>query len=314
MKKNYKGINIILSMSIWCCSVGFVSAQAGQTGVGTRNPKGALHVDGAKDNDATAPTAPTATQAANDVIVDKTTGFMGVGVLAPTVPLDMRSTVNTDNAVGLGTTTMTAAVAAAGAVRYDEVNVPVGAKIEVSDGSVWNKIYIPPVKAVVVARKISTKAIGTTATTIDDWSEVYDLSNSFTPTTGVFVAPRAGTYTFLLTFNLVSTEINDGTRVESQFYRTSGTPAVLATVYKTFGHSMNGEPEDGPATPAGARNRNTQAGGSSTVTLTLGLNDTVETRLLHNLTTGNINLRVTTNAADPANPDDGFNNLTIIEH
>ncbi|WP_144282070.1 hypothetical protein [Chryseobacterium echinoideorum] len=308
MKNKYKGINTILAMSIWCCSVGLVSAQTGQTGVGTRNPQGALHVDGAKDNDATAPTAPTATQAANDVIVDKTTGFIGVGVSAPTIPLDMRSTVNTDNALGIGTTTMTAAAAAAGAVRYDEVNVPVGAKIEVSDGSVWNKLYVAPQKAVVVARKISTKAIGTSATVIDGWNEIYDLSNSFTPATGVFMAPRAGTYTFLLTFNLVNTVIADATRVESQFYKTSGTPAILARVYKTFAQSMTGTPDDANAS------KQTQAGGSSTVTLTLAQGDTVVPRLLHNLTGGNINLRVTTNSSDPANPDDGFNNLTIIEH
>lgn len=302
MKNIHKGINTILAMSVLYCSVGLGYAQT-QTGIGTRNPLGALHVDGAKDNAAT----PTAGQLANDVIVNATTGFVGVGVLAPTVPLDMRS-AGVDNAIGIGTTTMTAVAAAAGAVRYDEVNVPVGAKIEVSDGSVWNKIYIAPVKAVVVARKITGLSVGTSATNINDWSEVRDTSNSFTPGTGVFVAPRTGTYTFLLTFNFVSTVINDGSRVESQFYRTSGTPAILASVYKTFGQSMTGTSNDANST------RFTQAGGSSTVTLTLNQNDAVVPRVLHNLTSGNIPLRVTTNASDPANPDDGFNNLTIIEH
>lgn len=311
MKKNYKGINIILAMSILCCSVGLVSAQAGQTGVGTRNPKGALHVDGAKDNDSTAPTAPTTTQAANDVIVDKTTGFMGVGVLAPTVPLDMRSTVNTDNALGLGTTTMTAAAAAAGAVRYDEVNVPVGAKIEYSDGSVWNKLYVAPKKAVVVARQNSGQNIGTSADDIINWTLDSQANNvGFAPITGVFTAPRDGKYTFLFTFNLAPTMIDDGTRVESQFYRTSGTPAVLARVYKTFGHSMNNETEDGPS---GFRMKDTQAGGSSTATFTLTQGTTVTVKMLHNLTGGNIPLRVPNNSL-PDNPDAGFNSLTIIEH
>lgn len=305
MKNKYKGINTILAMSMLYCSVGLGYAQT-QTGIGTRDPKGALHVDGAKDNAAT----PTAAQLTNDVIINTNSGFMGVGVLTPTVPLDMRS-AGTENAIGIGTTTMTAVAADEGAVRYDEINVPVGAKMEVSDGLVWNKIYIPPVKAVVVARKVSGQNIGTSATPITGWAEVRDMSNSFTPGTGVFEAPRSGTYTFLLTFNLVGAMINDGSLVESQFYRTSGTPAILARVYKTFGHSMNNDTEDGPA---GFRTKNTQAGGSSTVTLSLNQGDTVVPRLLHNLTGGDIALRVTTDSSDPANPNDGFNNLTIIEH
>jgi hypothetical protein len=311
MKKNYKGINIILAMSILCCSVGLVSAQAGQTGVGTRNPKGALHVDGAKDNDVTAPTAPTATQAANDVIVDKATGFIGVGVLAPVVPLDLRSIVNTDNALGLGTTTMTAATAAAGAVRYDETSTPVGAKIEVSDGTVWNKLYVAPQKAVVVARKVSGQNIGNSATKIIDWAEVRDMSSSFDPTLGEFMAPRDGIYTFLLTFNFAGVMIDNGTRVESQFFNESSN-TILARVYKTFGHSMNNEGEDGPTT---FRIKDTQAGGSSTATFFLSKDAKVSVRLLHNLITGNVGLRVmTSDFSNPANPDAGFNNLTIIEH
>ncbi len=276
-----------------------------QTGVGTRNPQGPLHIDGAKDNAATV----TAGQAANDVIVTNS-GFMGVGVLNPAVKLDMRS-AGTENALGLGTTTMTAAAAEEGAVRYDVTSVPAGPKIEVSDGVVWNKVYVAPQKAVVVARKISGQNIGTSATTIANWYEDRDMSSSFDPISGEFMAPRTGTYTFLLTFNLLGTVINDGSRVESQFYRTSGTPAVLASVYKTFGHSMNNETEDGPV---GFRTKDTQAGGSSTVTLTLNQGDVVVTRLLHTLTGGNIGLRVTTDPTDPANPHDGFNNLTIIEH
>lgn len=285
----------------------FTSTSYAQTGIGTRNPQGPLHIDGAKDNATTG--APSDTQVANDVIITNA-GFVGVGLISPSVKLDMRST-GAENAIGLGTTTMTASAAGAGATRYDVTSTPVGPKIEVSDGSVWSKVYVGPQKAVVVARKIATQNIGTSATTITNWSEVRDMSNSFDPTTGIFTAPRSGTYTFLLTYNLNGVVINDGSRVESQFYRTSGTAAVLASVYKTFGHSMNNETEDGPS---GFRTKSTQAGGSSTVTLTLNAVDTIVTRLLHNLTSGNISMRVTSNASDPPNPNDGFNNLTIIEH
>jgi len=303
MKQMNKGIHTLLMLSVLYWSVGLTYAQ---TGIGTRDPQGALHIDGGKDNAATI----TAAQAANDVIIDKTTGFMGVGVLPAQikVKLDMRS-AGTENALGLSTTTMTAAAAAAGAVRYDETSAPVGPKIEVSDGSVWNKVYIAPQKAVIVVRKVQSQSITqNTATTITNWNEVRDMSNSFNPTTGEFTAPRDGTYTFLLTFNFVSTVINDGSRVESQFYNT-GTGTVLASVYKTFGQSMTGTADDANST------RTTQAGGSSTVTLTLTAGTKVVARLLHNLvTSGSVALRVTTNSSDPSNPDDGFNNLTIIEH
>lgn len=276
-----------------------------QIGIGTSSPQGILHVDGAKDNPASGTLTPA--QISNDVIVNKATGFIGAGVLNPQVQLDIRS-AGSENALGLGTTTMSAATAGAGATRYDVNSVPVGAKIEVSDGVAWNKAYIAPQKAVVVLRKVSSQSIPTaTATTIINWSEVRDMSNSFDPTSGEFTAPRDGTYTFLLTFNFNGAVITDGSRVESQFYSPT-TSTVLASVYKTFGQSMTGTSDDANST------RSTQAGGSSTVTLTLTAGTKVSVRLYQNLTSGSIPLRVTSNASDPANPDDGFNNLTIIEH
>ncbi|WET50571.1 hypothetical protein PYS58_05425 [Chryseobacterium indologenes] len=277
-----------------------------QVGIGTSNPQGALHIDGAKDNAATGD--PSLMQVSNDIIINKTTGFIGAGVLNPMVKLDMRS-AGSENALGLNTTTMTAVEAGAGAVRYDVANIPVGAKIEVSDGVVWHKAYVAPQKAVVVARKITSQSITQgTATNINNWNLVRDMSNSFDASSGIFTAPRDGTYTFLLTFNFNGAVINDGSRVESQFYNTS-TNTTLASVYKTFGQSMTGTPDDANST------RSTQAGGSSTVTLTLLAGTKVATRLWHNLvSSGSVALRVTTNATDPTNPDDGFNNLTIIEH
>lgn len=286
-----------------CCFL--INALNGQVGMGTNNPQGILHVDGAKDNSASG--APTATQVSNDFIVNKTTGFIGAGVLNPQVQFDIRS-AGTENALGLGTTTMSAATAGAGATRYDVNNIPVGAKIEVSDGAVWHKAYIAPQKAVIVVRKIVSQSIpSASATTIINWNEVRDMSNSFDPSSGEFTAPRNGTYTFLLTFNFNGAVISDGSRVESQFYNPT-TSTVLASVYKTFGQSMTGTADDANST------RSTQAGGSSTVTLTLTAGTKVSVRLYQNLTSGSIPLRVTTDSSNPANPDDGFNNLTIIEH
>ncbi|PWN68847.1 hypothetical protein C1631_012235 [Chryseobacterium phosphatilyticum] len=301
MKKKIHFLMLILGVFYPC--IDLVNAQIG---IGTSNPQGALHVDAAKDNPSSGTLS--AEQVSNDVLVSKTTGFVGVGVLTPLVKLDMRS-LGTENALGLSTTTMTAVDAGAGAVRYDVVNVPAGPKIEVSDGSVWHKAYIAPQKVVIVARKVSSQSITQgAATNINNWNVVRDMSSSFDGTSGVFTAPRDGTYTFLLTFNFNGAVINDGTRVESQFYNTT-TNTVLASVYKTFGQSMTGTADDANST------RSTQAGGSSTVTLTLAAGTKVVTRLWHNLiSSGSIALRVTTNPTDPTNPDDGFNNLTIIEH
>lgn len=302
IKQIHKGINKRLILSIFYCCSGFIYAQIG---IGTENPKGALHVDGARDNASVG--TPTGSQVANDLIISKANGFIGIGVLNPIVKLDMRSS-DTENALGLGTTTMAASAAGAGAVRYDVASIPVGAKIEVSDGSVWNKAYVAPQKAVVVVRKITAQSIPqNSATTITNWNVIRDMSNSFVPGTGEFTAPRDGTYTFLLTYNFTGTVINDASRVESQFYNPV-TGNILASVYKTFGQSMTGTADDANSI------RSTQAGGSSTVTLTLTAGTKVVTRLYQNLSSGAVSLRVTSNSSDPANPDDGFNNLTIIEH
>lgn len=287
----------------------FTSFNYAQTGIGTRNPQGSLHVDGAKDNPATG--APNAAQVANDLIVNTTTGFVGIGVLAPKVPLDMRS-AGTENALGLGTTTMTADAADAGAVRYDAASpAGTGPAIDVSDNSTWKRVYVAPQKAVVVARKVSGILIAPAGTDIINWTEVRDMSGSFEEGSGVFTAPRDGVYTFLLTYNFVGATISNGSRVESQFVdATTGT--VLGSVYKTFGQSMTGSTATGED---GGAERPTQAGGSSTVTLRLNANTKVKAKLLHSLTGGNLGLRVmTTDFSNPANPDAGFNNLTIIEH
>lgn len=293
---------ILMVIITYCC----IFWSNAQVGIGTSTPLGILHIDGAKDNPING--TPSVLQVANDVIINKTSGFIGVGVLNPQVKLDLRS-VASENSIGLSTTNIAASVAGAGAVRYDVVNAPVGPKIEVSDGTVWHKAYIAPQKAVVVARKVTNQSIPpANATNIGTWSVVRDMSNSFDATSGIFTAPREGTYTFLLTFNFNGVVINDGSRVESQFFNTT-TNTVLASVYKTFGQSMTGSNDDANATRA------TQAGGASTVTLTLTAGTKIVPRLWHNLvSSGSVSLRVSSNLLDPANPDDGFNNLTIIEH
>ena len=270
------------------------TAVMAQTGINTRNPIGVLHVDGAKDNPVTG--APAAAQAQNDFIVTNT-GFIGVGVINPLVKLDLRSLEGLNNAIGVGQTTMTAADAGMGALRYYHTANPVviNSQLQTSDGVVWTSTYLPPIKAVVVARMASAFTVNRTANVnITGWDEVRDMADNFDPSTGVFTAPRDGVYTFLLTFNFVTGSIEAGSRVEVQFVNGAGT--VLGKSYKTFGKS----------------HRPTQAGGSATVTLQLSAGATVRPRMWHNITaSGGRALRI---HADYSSPNGGFNNLTVIEH
>jgi hypothetical protein len=257
-----------------------------QIGISTSNPLGILHVDGAKDNTASA----TPAQISNDLIITNT-GFIGAGVSNPIVKLDMRS-AGLQNAVGLGSTTMTASAAGAGAVRYE----PTQAKFQVSDGNVWEAAIILPTKAVVVARLTSPFSVPyNTDVNITGWDEIRDLSNSFDPVTGIFTAPRTGVYTFLMTYNFVSGSIVNSSEVTSQFYSPT-TAAILARSYKTFARS----------------NEDAQVGGSATITVSLTANQTVRPQLNQNITgSGPISLRAN---ADWTHPDAGFNNMTIIEN
>jgi hypothetical protein len=257
-----------------------------QIGISTSNPLGILHVDGAKDNTASA----TPAQISNDLIITNT-GFIGAGVSNPVVKLDMRS-AGLQNAVGLGSTTMTASAAGAGAVRYE----PTQAKFQVSDGNVWEAAIILPTKAVVVARLTSPFSVPyNTDVNITGWDEIRDLSNSFDPVTGIFTAPRTGVYTFLMTYNFVSGSIVNSSEVTSQFYSPT-TAAILARSYKTFARS----------------NEDAQVGGSATITVSLTANQTVRPQLNQNITgSGPRALRAN---ADWTHPDAGFNNMTIIEN
>jgi hypothetical protein len=275
MKKKLLSIAVIVS-----------SFMGAQIGIGTSLPLGNLHIDGAKDNTA----SPTSTQISNDVIISST-GFIGAGVLNPVAKLDMRS-AGLQNAVGLGSTTMTASAAGAGAIRYE----PTQTKIQVSDGNVWETTLVLPTKAVVVARMTNAFSVAYNSdVNITGWDEVRDLSNSFDPLTGIFTAPRAGVYTFLMTYNFVSGSVANSSEVTSQFYSPT-TSAILARSYKTFARA----------------NEDAQVGGSAAITVSLAANQTVRPQLNQNITgSGARALRAN---ADWTHSDAGFNNLTIIEH
>ncbi|SEW02155.1 hypothetical protein SAMN05421841_0667 [Chryseobacterium wanjuense] len=65
---------------------GTLANRTGNIGIGTVNPQGTFHVDGAKDNPITG--APTTVQQENDVVVSPT-GDVGVGTTSPTTTLEV---------------------------------------------------------------------------------------------------------------------------------------------------------------------------------------------------------------------------------
>lgn len=284
-----KNFNAFIHKSVFILLILFLNKINAQIGIGTSNPLTELHIDGNKDNPDTG--IPNGVQQSNDVVVTNG-GFVGVGVLNPIVKLDLRS-VGNQNAFGLGTTTMAAGAAGAGAIRYE----PNLSRIQVSDGNVWEATIVLPVKAVVVARMTNAFSVGYNSdVNVTGWTEVRDISNSFDPSSGIFTAPRTGVYTFLLTYNFVSGPVANSSEVTSQFYSPS-TNSILARSFKTFARG----------------NEDAQVGGSATITLRLTANQTVRPQLRQNITTnfGARSLRVNSNLT---HPDAGFNNLTIIEH
>lgn len=64
------------------------------TGIGTTNPQAKLHVDGSSDNNATG--IPSAAQQANDFVV-LNNGNVGVGTIAPSVKLEVKSSGTLSN-------------------------------------------------------------------------------------------------------------------------------------------------------------------------------------------------------------------------
>lgn len=260
-----------------------------QVGINTSFPAQALHVDGQKDNTSVSPTN---NEFANDVVFT-TTGKIGVGVLNPVTRLDTRSTVNTDNSIGIGKTTQTAAEAEAGAMRYNSTN---GGKMQFSDGIVWNDFISNPNKATVVARiqapNFTYKFPYQVAKTVTNWDVTADLTLNFDGTTGVFTAPRTGTYLVSFTYNLVSIPIVSPYLVESQFVVNGS--IIAKKCLRAYGETSTAS----------------QNGGHCISAIKLTKGDTLEAKINQKVYNGNLSMR-----SGPTNIDNdfGFNNITIVE-
>lgn len=203
----------------------FVTQASAQMGVGTHDPANPVEI---KTN---------ATTTAKNVIVDNT-GKIGVLVASPKVAMDLRSS-GTNGSVAIGYTDQSAAAAGKGALRY--VNSPaigVLGYLEYSDGTNWVS-YFPYGKPriVVMARKTTqntevfegpdsgayTGMMQRRSSYLTNWTEVSDTDsgvatgvNNFNPTTGEFVAPRAGVYFATFTYALANQVVEAGNNVQTE--------------------------------------------------------------------------------------------------
>lgn len=263
-----------------------------QVGINTKTPLEVLHIDAAKDNNASG--APTSAQIANDIVFT-TSGNVGIGTVTPAVRLDVRSSVNTDNAVGIGQTTKTAAQAGAGAIRYNPFN---GGKMQYSDGVKWEDLLSTPVKAIVVSNiqtaPFNVKIPYQSQTVVTNWNELRDSTNNFDPIGGIFTAPRTGIYLVTFTYDFVRIPLASNYFSEARFLVNNST--IAKKCIKSH-QNANIQAQVGLTCVAGIR---------------LNKDDTLQPAIYQSVYNGLLSLR-TGISGSSSNDDYGFINFSVME-
>ncbi|WP_394673868.1 hypothetical protein [uncultured Chryseobacterium sp.] len=282
-------IRLIRVTAVSGCLI-FSNVRGQSVGINTINPQASFHVDGSKDNPNSG--TPTSAQAANDVVFTSS-GQIGVGTLTPAVKIDVRSTVNTDNAIAIGKTTQTASDAGEGAVRYSSFN---GGKMQYSDGTVWQELISTPTKSVVVANlqvaNFTVRIPYQTATGIQSWNEISDSANSFNSSAGTFTAPRTGVYLVSFTYNFVRVALASGYFSEAR-YVVNGNNTVKKCI-KSYSNTS----------------RQAQIAGSCLAGVALNKGDVLQPQIYQSVYNGDLSLRTDNTTSSP---DYGFINLSIVE-
>ncbi|WES96712.1 hypothetical protein P2W68_17915 [Chryseobacterium arthrosphaerae] len=148
----------------------------------------------------------TARAAGADVVI-KDNGYMGIGNVAPNAKLDARTnTTSTSDPgagiIGIGTTTMAANAAGAGAMRYSTNS---GGTLEYSNGTDWNTLTSTVKKSLVYGYLTNGQSLSTGDGTFAV-TEIFDQNNNFASNT--FTVPRTGSYSISLCGLTTSTTWN----------------------------------------------------------------------------------------------------------
>ena len=162
-----------------------------QVGINTKNPQATLEIV-SKGNTAATQALSARNTSNTEILSLRDQGYMGLGVTSPNIRLDLRNGSN-NAIIGIGSSTQAASVAKAGALKYD-----VGPQaLYLSDGAGWNKLSANVIRTYVVADIINTSQSfpNNASTTVMNWRKQEDLLGTFNASTGIFVAPRTGTYT-----------------------------------------------------------------------------------------------------------------------
>lgn len=150
--------------------------------------------------------AVTARIAGTDVVI-KDNGYMGIGNVAPNAKFDARTnTTSTSDPgagiIGLGTTTMAANIAGAGAMRYSTNG---GGNLEYSNGTTWNTMTSTVKKSLVYGYLTNGQSLSTGNGTFAV-TKIFDQNNNFASNT--FTVPRTGSYSISLCGLTTSTTWN----------------------------------------------------------------------------------------------------------
>lgn len=214
---------IILGMT------GIFSMTHSQVGINTSSPQGSLHIDSQKNNPATG--TPSAAQRVDDLVVTAG-GNLGIGTLSPITKIDTRENAGSatpgNGPIGIGETSLAAATAGAGAIRYSTGS---GGILQYSNGANWNTLSSNVQKSIVIASKQNSFMISNiSVTNITNWNETIDINNNFNENSGVFTSPRTGNYqvSFSFTFDNGEGNYNEKSWIEAIIILSDGTRRVSA--------------------------------------------------------------------------------------